>query len=169
MQQTAVLSHFFLAGAFFIKGGPRGLRCWAQCARLPLLAWSPSGTLSISTASCHRQVHRSLKCCAKDTHEPPHHVVALRCATLSRPPRGASPTTASSLRAASPAWSRSSCCHATGCHFFGGEEFLCGQDHSGSENTYKHVFWSNSGCGAPTGVTSRCCASMRNVQKSVVF
>ena len=69
----------------------------------------------------------------QDTNQPPHHAVAQRSAAPSRPPSAASATAASLSIAASPAWSQSSCCP---CPRF--KEFQCGQDHPGSENSYKH-------------------------------
>ena len=51
------------------------------------------------------------------------------------------------------AWSRSSCCPGQRLPLFVGEEFLCGQDHLGSEKYLQTlVFWSKCGCG-----TWMCC------------
>ena len=58
---------------------------------------------------------------------------------LSAAPCGLSAPTASLSTAAGQRGRDLLVAQPSSCHFFDGKEFLCGEDHLGSENTYKHL------------------------------
>ena len=89
----------------------------------------------------------------QDTNQPPHHVVAQRCATPSRLPSGASAATAASSTAANPAWSQSSCCPCQRSPFFSWQRVPVRTGPSSLRKRLQTlVFWCKSSCG-----TWMCC------------